>query len=147
MTCRLAHMHCSRMLQEGPPGGTKGGPGAFPFIVGGPAGCGEGSRPSCSKGPGLGPGGPVGSNPARLHTSHSLSRLLSGFICAFWSSRSLLVALQDGARVQGPRAQMVLGLALLSQILPSCNHNYISEQPLLHLERTCVLLTASRAAW
>lgn len=51
----------------GTPGGMKGGPGAFPFIAGGPAGRGTSPGISCPSGPGLGPGCPVGSKPAKLH--------------------------------------------------------------------------------
>lgn len=60
---------CSGLMSM--PGGMNGELCAFPFIAGGPAGCCGVSTPSRSKGPGLGPGCPVGSKPARLHKRRS----------------------------------------------------------------------------
>ena len=51
-------------MPEGPNGGA-----ALPFMTGGPAGGPEVSLCSRPEGPGLGPGCPLGSKPARLHST------------------------------------------------------------------------------
>ena len=75
-------------MPEGPNGGA-----ALPFMAGGPAGCPELSPPSRPEGPGLGPGCPLGSKPARLRSTVRIPSTRRGKL---YAKPSMVHMLKDG---------------------------------------------------